>query len=357
MEEEPTKKLEDESRRHFLRDSSMLLASAFPTTAAARASDRPLRLGLIGCGQRGRLLVSQALGHSQSAQLVAMADAYGDSLQRCLRSLKGAYRSQVSVGDQHRYVGPTIENDFLAMDVDAILIASPTGVKPGYVESALHSGKHVFLEQPLAAVQQDLAALQIDGRLAWKRRLSFVVAEDALLQGQNPDPSCRQLTATTIVPREHTAPQRASSKTAHSNHTERNGCRNWRTNTALAGSWSLEKHLQHLLAANRIFESMPLAGRVDSVSHSPGQSRAEFFYSSGRVLESSVVTEDGQRSRSRILAGTGNQVQDLTAGRRLPKNQPTPSLVNFLNSIQHGVAISNYRPAMQTLKVALETLV
>src|SRR5262245_34092219 len=103
---------DSQSRRHFLKQSSLAMASAaalteFPFTLTSDAApDDPIRIGLIGCGWRGTGAVADALGAgtkvvypqagyhtetieanataaSANVKVVALADVFRDRLSSC----------------------------------------------------------------------------------------------------------------------------------------------------------------------------------------------------------------------------------------------------------------------------------
>ncbi len=74
------------SRRRFLKTSSAtvltgasLLNQSLSRSAHAAGNDL-LRVGLIGCGDRGTGAVAEALNADQNVKLVAMGDAFADRL-------------------------------------------------------------------------------------------------------------------------------------------------------------------------------------------------------------------------------------------------------------------------------------
>src|ERR1019366_10503367 len=74
------------SRRDFLR-TSLLVGSALAAPAlmseslVARQNSDTLRVGLIGCGERGSGAASQALYADNNVALTAMGDAFENRLQ------------------------------------------------------------------------------------------------------------------------------------------------------------------------------------------------------------------------------------------------------------------------------------
>src|SRR3954469_12790080 len=94
------------SRREFLQAAAAASSlGAIPAVHAA-GSDT-LRVGLVGCGDRGTGAASQALAADSNVRLVAMADAFEDRLQQSLSMLKEDPKigSNVAVTPDHCFVG------------------------------------------------------------------------------------------------------------------------------------------------------------------------------------------------------------------------------------------------------------
>jgi myo-inositol 2-dehydrogenase / D-chiro-inositol 1-dehydrogenase len=175
---------QSDNRRDFLRDSSLMLATAIPAglTSAAhclagayepRSAER--RIGLVGCGKRGIQVAMGALAASDSCRVVAMADAFGDRVQQAARALKGKFPERFEVPPEHRFVGPGVVQRLCETDVDAVILAAPPRLLPAMVESAVQARKHVFVEMPIAidlvGVKQFVAA----GELAREHGTALVV--------------------------------------------------------------------------------------------------------------------------------------------------------------------------------------
>lgn len=345
---------EDESRRHFLRDSSMLLASALPTPNS-HVSQGSIRVGLLGCGQRGRVLAEQSLAFGGSVCLAGMADLAGNVVQRCFRSLKSRFGSQVAI-DGGRFVGPHAAAKLIRSDVDAIVIATPSGLKPALLETAIKAGKHVFLEQPVSVFRDDLSALQRCGKMAESQRLALVVGEETSLFPVDHQMigMCNTLEAeaSVLLPRET------------NQSIGQNAGVNWRGDEQQSGVLGLEQHIQNILMANVVFGSLPLAGQVVSGAptdraedHSSLKQVALFYYGNGKRLTSRVTASRGaQTARPKYIATVASETRDLARAPRQPRNATSKSLSRFLASIARGETNSNYRHALQTLRVAVETL-
>ena len=66
------------SRRRFVRNTGFAAASAaaFPHIASGEPNKSPLKLGLVGCGGRGRGAANQALAADKDVTLSAVADVF-----------------------------------------------------------------------------------------------------------------------------------------------------------------------------------------------------------------------------------------------------------------------------------------
>lgn len=118
------------------------------TDAAAGSSARPVRIGLIGCGRIAQAAHLQAIPKSQAVQLVAVSDpspALSDGVAR-----------------QYGAQGFTDSDEMLKADIEAVVVATPDRFHHSLGMAALHAGKHVLMEKPLAttsALAEELVAL------------------------------------------------------------------------------------------------------------------------------------------------------------------------------------------------------
>ncbi len=146
------------SRRDFLKSSTAAVAGAtlagglsFARSAHA-AGDDLIKIALIGCGGRGTGAAIQALrnkAHS-NVRLVAMADAFGDRVDNCLRAVQSQCKDKVDVPPQRRFTGLDCHEQAIACDADMVLLCTPPGFRPMQFEAAVKAGKQVFMEKPVA---------------------------------------------------------------------------------------------------------------------------------------------------------------------------------------------------------------
>jgi len=144
------------SRRGFLHSSaavaagSSLLTGLSPVRAAHMSVDETIRIGLVGCGGRGRGAADQAMNTEGPTKLVAVADAFEDNLQSAVNTLTRQHGEKVDVPKERQFVGFDAYTKVLEQDIDLVILATPPGFRPLHFEAAVNAGKHVFMEKPVA---------------------------------------------------------------------------------------------------------------------------------------------------------------------------------------------------------------
>jgi predicted dehydrogenase len=153
-------------RRQFLEKSSLLAAAASAVGGVRRAGAQindasgrrlePVRLGFLGVGIRGTLLMEAAAGVA-GVEVKAAADCYTGHLD--------AARELISPA-------PEVTEDYQEIlsrpDVDAVVIATPDHWHLKMTEEALAAGKHVYIEKPMTHRWEDgeafIAAAERSGK-------------------------------------------------------------------------------------------------------------------------------------------------------------------------------------------------
>src|SRR5207244_428178 len=145
----------DASRRDFLKVSAVAGASLTALAVAPAvhaAGGDTLKIGLIGCGNRGTGAATQSLNADKNVKLVAMADAFSDRLQDSLTFLKkdADIGAKVDVKPEHCFTGFNAYKALLESGVDVVLLCTPPHFRPLHLRAAIDAGKHVFAEKPVA---------------------------------------------------------------------------------------------------------------------------------------------------------------------------------------------------------------
>ena len=119
---------------------------------AAGPTDRPLGVGLVGCGVIGQIHADTLRLLVEDGEIVpvAAADPLPAARQAALHNCPFAYTTD----DPAAVVADPA--------VEAVLVATPTDTHAGLVRAAMAHGKPVLCEKPLAPTFADVAALAAD---------------------------------------------------------------------------------------------------------------------------------------------------------------------------------------------------
>ena len=167
--------MSDTTRRAFLQTSAATAASAALLPGAFAAGNETLKVGLIGCGDRGTGAARQALNADPNVKLVAMADAFMDRLDESLKNLSGVRElaGKIDVPAERRFDGFDGYKKVLASGVDVVLLTTPPGFRPLHLEAAINAGKHVFCEKPVAVDPTGVRSVIATAKLAKEKNLSL----------------------------------------------------------------------------------------------------------------------------------------------------------------------------------------
>lgn len=177
MEPSPLR-LPGTSRRDFITKSSLAVAAGGMALELGSArfahgaeKDDTIKIGVIGCGGRGTGAAMQAISTEGPVKLVAMGDAFEDSVEKAYKSLENSKgrdgqklsKDRLDCPKERRFSGLDAYKKVLECDVDLVVLATPPGYRPVHFEAAVKAGKHVFMEKPVAVdapgVRRVLAAV------------------------------------------------------------------------------------------------------------------------------------------------------------------------------------------------------
>jgi predicted dehydrogenase len=169
------------TRRDFLAASAAGLASAtvlLPglTPAVHAAGGDTLRVGLIGCGNRGTGAAEQALKADPNVKLVALGDVFKDKTESCLTRLRrnDEVAKKIDVKAENCFDGFDAYKKVLDAGVDVVLLTTPPGFRPQHLEAAVKAGKHIFTEKPMAVDAPGLRSVIAACKEAKKKNLAVV---------------------------------------------------------------------------------------------------------------------------------------------------------------------------------------
>lgn len=172
----------NEGRRRFLKHSvaagsTLAALSTNPLAHAAHTGvDETLRVGLIGCGGRGRGAAIDALNADPNAKLVAVGDAFADRAKSGLAAVEfeESIADRVAVDEDHTFAGFDAYKKVIDSDVDVIILATPPHFRPEQFAYAIEKGKHVFIEKPISVDMPGAERIAATCEIAAQKGLSVV---------------------------------------------------------------------------------------------------------------------------------------------------------------------------------------
>jgi len=124
---------------------------------------RRIRIGIVGCGRISRNHILAIASHHERAELVAICDPQPDLLEQAQKIVEEAAKNNAGAA-----VSPihfTTYKDLLeavkvgSIDVDLVVLATPSGLHSGQVIAAAEAGVHVCTEKPMATRWADGVAM------------------------------------------------------------------------------------------------------------------------------------------------------------------------------------------------------
>ncbi|MHC4123796.1 MAG: Gfo/Idh/MocA family oxidoreductase [Planctomycetota bacterium] len=164
------------SRRNFMKCSAAVSLAALGTGASriyADGSDK-MRVGLIGCGNRGTAAAINCIDSADGVEIVAMGDLFKDRLDKSLESLRTKKPQQMKVTEEMCFVGFDAYKKVVGSDVDLVILATPPHFRPEHLKAAVEAGKHVFMEKPVAVDPVGVRSVISSSELADEKKLGIV---------------------------------------------------------------------------------------------------------------------------------------------------------------------------------------
>ena len=158
------------SRRDFVQTAlgaGVALSAPIIIGSVARGQGRTFKVGLIGCGGRGRGAAAGALEAGKilgyDVRVVAVADYFRERAQQAGK--------QLNVPPEKCFGGATCYRALLETDAEIVLMATAPLFRPLHLEAAVKAGKHVFIEKPVAVDPPGCRRVIAAGREAEKKGL------------------------------------------------------------------------------------------------------------------------------------------------------------------------------------------
>jgi len=160
-------------RRKFISVAAVTAGAMLlkPALVRGTAANSAVRVGLLGCGGRGTEDASNMVD-TGGARVVALADMFQDQLDNAKKHFDEMQQAKdyAAIDASQVFVGSNAFKQMAASkEVDAVVIATPPYYHPQHLEAVVASGKHVYLEKPVAVdVPGALKVIEIGKRAEGK---------------------------------------------------------------------------------------------------------------------------------------------------------------------------------------------
>jgi predicted dehydrogenase len=163
------------TRRDFVKTSAAMAAAlATGTERMFAAGSDKIRVGLIGCGGRGKDAVKDCINAAKGVELVAMGDLFKDRMDKSLEELKKDFAANIKVTSNTSFVGFDAYQKVIASGIDMVILAGPPHFRPPHLKAAIEAGKHVFMEKPAGVDPAGIRSLIASSELAEQKKLAIV---------------------------------------------------------------------------------------------------------------------------------------------------------------------------------------
>jgi len=160
------------SRRAFLKTTAATAAAGLAAPAVHAGGSDVLKIGLIGCGGRGKGAAGDALKADKNVKVTALCDIFPDFLANAYADLKKAYGDRIDVPEDRRYSGFDGYKQLIdTAGVDVVFLCTPPGFRPQHLKYAVAAGKHVFAEKPMAVDAPGVRSVLESAELAKQKNL------------------------------------------------------------------------------------------------------------------------------------------------------------------------------------------
>ncbi|MBI5382262.1 MAG: Gfo/Idh/MocA family oxidoreductase [Opitutae bacterium] len=177
------------SRRSFVKLSTLATGAAVLAGIGAKrvlgatAGSDKVRVGVIGCGDRGIGAARNCLDADPGVEIVALGDLFPVQVEKARQALQAPSTKMklsligvrtANVPLDRCFSGFDCHTQVLQADVDMVILAGPPGFRPMHFAAAVAAGKHVFMEKPVAVDPVGCRAIIAAAKLAKEKKLGVV---------------------------------------------------------------------------------------------------------------------------------------------------------------------------------------
>ncbi len=162
------------SRREFVAGAVAAGAAFTILGSTAKGQGKTFKVGLIGCGGRGRGALADNLEAAKllgfETKCVAVADYFKERAEQTGK--------KYGLGPERCFGGPKCYQDMMNTDVEIVLMAQAPLFRPVHLEAAVKAGKHCFIEKPVAVDPPGCRRVIAAGEEAKKKGLIIVAGTE-----------------------------------------------------------------------------------------------------------------------------------------------------------------------------------
>lgn len=134
---------------------------------------KPLKAALVGCGDRGTGAATQFLEAGPNVSIVALVDIFPDRMETCRKVLSEKFNNNVE--DSNCFLGFDAYQKVMSMlDIDVVLLCTPTHFRPEQFKAAVEAGKHIFMEKPCAVDPTGIRTVIASAKVAASKGLTVI---------------------------------------------------------------------------------------------------------------------------------------------------------------------------------------
>ena len=164
------------NRRQFLQ-TGILAGTALTVPKVHAGETGVLKIGLIGCGGRGRGAVINAFEANKQYRLTAMGDAFPENARAAAEAMKTMFPDRVDVTPETTFSGPECYKNIIPL-CDVVFLCETPWFRQFSLRAAVEAGKHVFCEKPVATDPAGVRSVMESAEIARQKKLNLAVGLD-----------------------------------------------------------------------------------------------------------------------------------------------------------------------------------
>jgi len=163
------------SKKNVTGAGAVALAGSVARVAHAQGSGK-IKVGLLGCGGRGKGALTHCLQADPGVEVIALADLFESQVRgakdRFDKDKK--FQGRVKIDDDHLFWGFDCHEKLAQCEADLLLMATAPAFRGRQMMAAVRAGKHIFTEKPVATDVAGCREVMEASRIAKDKGLAIV---------------------------------------------------------------------------------------------------------------------------------------------------------------------------------------